>query len=222
MAFNPFRAIGNAVSKATSAVGNIASRAGNAVSSATSKVVSSVTHVVKLPFVSKEEKREQAPKEPKQRAPRQRREPTSVSTPPAPAPAPEPAPPPVQAETPPAPKKLPRSMFTPTVSDERVLGIDSDEERALNEKVSQYILDYGLNDLGESARNFLLIPSFLAIFERYTSGSGFTPGQWLEGMHDVRNIRINPTGDGRIEISFDADFFIDDYDLGFRSPSAIL
>lgn len=45
---------------------------------------------------------------------------------------------------------------------------------------------------GQEARDFLSNPSYAAVLDVYSTGSGFTASQWLGGMGSVSNFRITP------------------------------
>lgn len=104
--------------------------------------------------------------------------------------------------------------------DEGILGADSDQERALTEAVKEFESEHSLLGLNKTALAFIDHPSFAAIFDRYSTGSGFSTEQWVGGMSNVRNVRIDKIADGRIHILFDAEYEIGDYDLGSRSAYA--
>ncbi len=134
----------------------------------------------------------------------------------------------VHAPAPAAPpkkeRKLPPSMIRGTPRsgesrDESILGADSDQERTLHEAVKEFEAEHFHVGLNKAARDFIDHPSFAAIFDEYSTGSGFSTEQWISGMNNIRNLRIARSGGG-IKIMFDADFEIDDYNLGGRSPVA--
>lgn len=202
--FNPFKAVGNAIASAGRGIAG----AGRAVGK----------------FVSKPFTREKAPSRPPtpSRPPAAPKAPTRVMptvTPPAAPPAAAPG------------KKLPPSMVRGTrgaaggrtggmIADDAILGADSDQVKDLLEAVKEFESEHIVQGLNRSALNFLDHPSFNAIFDKYTTGSGFSTDQWVGGMSNVRNIRIDRIADGHVHVVFDADYEIDDYDLGTRSASA--
>jgi hypothetical protein len=91
----------------------------------------------------------------------------------------------------------------------------------LVEAVKEFEADFGTGNLHKDALNFIDHPSLSAVFDKYAGPSGFSSEQWLAGMQTIPTIRIKPTADGRIDVSFEADFEIDGYDLGGRSVSAV-
>jgi hypothetical protein len=103
--------------------------------------------------------------------------------------------------------------------DEAILGEDSDIERALLEAIKEFESDNSLIGLNQKAMDFIAHPSYSAIFDKYATGGGFSTEQWIAGMSNPDNFRITRAGD-KIDIIFDADYEIDDYDLGGRSASA--
>jgi Predicted membrane protein len=197
--WNPFKAISGAIGKAASATGN-------AVKTATGAIV----RTAKAPF-SRGEKAPAAP--PRQPAP----PPARPTTPPPTRPTTPPSAPPAAKEP-----KLPRSMFPRAERrDERVLGTDSDQERALNQGVKDFEANVGMNGLSADARSFIDHPSFSAAFDKYSAGSGWSSDQWFNGMSNARNFNIKDLDNGRIEVTFDADFYIDGYDVGGRTVTAV-
>jgi hypothetical protein len=104
--------------------------------------------------------------------------------------------------------------------DERILGTDSDATRDLREAIKEFEADHRTNLLGDKAQGFLNQPNFSAIFNKYSTGSGWTRDQWFKGMSNARDFRIEKIAGGKIQIEFDADFDIDDYTLGTRTVSA--
>lgn len=197
--WNPFKAIGNAVGKALGGIGKGLSKAGQGLSKAGEKI-----STPKAPAST--------PKAPPAPAP-----------PKAPASTPKAAPAPVKTPTP-RPAKLPPPTVGPITGghdrDEKVLGVDSDQERALIDAVKEFEADFGTGGLHKDALSFIDHPSLSAIFDKYAGPSGFSSEQWLAGMQTVPKIKITRDGLGGIDIVFDADFEIDDYDLGGRTVSA--
>lgn len=197
--WNPFKAIASGIANAGKAI---------------AKAPGAAIRAVKAPFT-----KEKAPK-----APPATKAPTKA--PPAPKTQTRAT---IPVEKPPAPttgKVLPPSMVKGggrtgggMARDEGILGADSDQIRDLNEAVKEFEAEGNLLGLNGKALDFINHPSYAAIFDKYTTGSGFSTEQWTAGMKEPHNFRITRTGD-KIEIIFDADYEIDDYDLGGRSASA--
>jgi hypothetical protein len=110
--------------------------------------------------------------------------------------------------------------------DERILGTDSDAERILNQAIKDFEAEHRINILGNDAKGFITHPTFSAIFDKYSTGSGWSSNQWFNGANNIRDIQIKKKPGGKIEITFDADFVIDgdvdgSGDIGVRTVSAV-
>jgi hypothetical protein len=199
--WNPFKAVASGIVKAGKAVGNFVSK----------------------PFTQKEKapKAPPAPTRPPVAKAPSRQGTRVMPTVHAPAPA---APPKKERKLPPSMVKGGnagggRGTGGGMAIDEAILGADSDQERMLLEAVKEFESEHSMLGLNRSALDFLNHPSFTAIFDKYSTGSGFSTEQWIAGMDNIRNIQIARSGNG-IKIIFDADFVIDDYELGGRRPYA--
>jgi hypothetical protein len=114
---------------------------------------------------------------------------------------------------------LPPSMFGGDGGDKDPFDENSDEAWILRDVVQDYIDSHGMPE-SASAREWLENPNYHDVIEAWRIGSGFSTDEWLEGMNIPTDIRIRDTYDGGIEIEFDVDFEIGDYDLGGRTPYA--
>jgi len=222
---NPFAIIGSAIAGAGKAVGGAIAGAGKAITSTTTRTASAVARTVSAPF----QRQERAPKAPPKAPP--------AAPPKAPPAAPPKAPPKEQiisgGEGAPSggkKRKLPPTDYGPggpSISrnisrDDKVLGTDSDAEKLLIEAIKDFEANYKISILGVDAKGFIEHPTFAAIFDKYSTGSGWSSDRWFNGANNIRDLKISRKPSGQIEIIFDADFVIDaDYDLGGRTVSAI-
>jgi hypothetical protein len=96
--------------------------------------------------------------------------------------------------------------------DERAFGIDSDIERRLQEAVDDFISNRGgLDGLVVDAREWLMNPTVSEPFSDYWHSGGFTADQVLAGMQNISNIQIVEGDDGEIHIEFDYDSEVNGY-----------
>ena len=234
---NPFKSIGSAITGAGKAIGGAITGAGKAITSTTTRATKAVAKVVTAPFQRKEKVPKTSPKAPP---------PAPKETPKAPPPAPKETPkaPPTGGiisggeGAPPAKKrKLPPTDYGPggpsvgsggsgiardVARDDKILGTDSDPERELLQAIKDFEADHKISILGDNAKGFIEHPTFSAIFDKYSVGSGWSSDQWFKGANNIRDIQITKKPGGKIEITFDADVIIDnDYDIGARTVTAV-
>src|SRR5437660_2094958 len=169
--WNPFKAVGDLVSRVGEGIGKVASAVGEGISRATEAVVDAV----KAPFETKEQ---------------------PSAPPPAPSAPPETAAPPAPPTGGGDEPMLPPSMVGGGEGGATEISGEAEEE--LQAARDNFISD---QDLGPGAMDFLMSPNFAQIFEGYITGSGFDLDQWMGGMSNVRDITIKDIGDGMIEVS---------------------
>lgn len=129
--------------------------------------------------------------------------------------SPTPSPPPQEA----APEReLPKfaggGVSDHLEQDERAFGADSEIVRAIEEAVADFIADRGgLEGLSVDAQEWLQSPTVSAPFGDYWQSGGFTADQVLDGMTNIRNIEISEGEDGEIHVEFDYDADVDGYEV---------
>jgi hypothetical protein len=98
--------------------------------------------------------------------------------------------------------------------DERAFGTDSGIEQGLQEAVDDFIADRGgLDGLSVDAREWLDYPTVSQPFGEYWSSGGFTADQVLGGMTSITNIQITENEDGGIDVEFDYEAEVDGYEV---------
>jgi hypothetical protein len=129
--------------------------------------------------------------------------------------------PPVQAPGP--ERELPK--FAADVADflardERAFGTDSEIERELEGAVADFVMDRGgLDGLSVDASEWLRVPTVSEPFAAYWQSGGFTADQVLAGMTNISNIQITEGDDGDIHIEFDYDADVDGYEVHGHASS---
>jgi hypothetical protein len=149
-----------------------------------------------------------------------------------PAPAPEqaisPAPPaPAQAaplaQVPTPERELPKFAADASdylARDERAFGVDSELGRELDGAVADFIADRGgLDGLSVDAREWLQTPTISEPFSNYWQSGGFSADQVLAGMQNITNIQIKEGDDGEVHIEFDYDADVDGYEVHGHASS---
>ena len=98
--------------------------------------------------------------------------------------------------------------------DERAFGTDSEIGRELEDKVADFIADRGgLDGLTTDAREWLQSPTISEPFSNYWQSGGFTADQVLAGMTNISNIQISEDDDGEMHVEFDYEADVDGYEV---------